>query len=79
MVFSVNQKDEIFVRRKSIYESSYGFSLLALYINSDHSDAQTTKPALRKECVSSLFWFDKQSHVTKVVSLLRQINCHAFG
>ena len=66
MVLSVNQKDEIFVRRKSIYESSYGYSLLALYINSDHSDAQTTKPALRKECdpVSLPFWFNKQSHVT---------------
>ena len=42
--------------------------------NSDHSDARTTKPAMRKECdhVSSPFWFDKQSHVTPVVNVWHQ-------
>ena len=47
---SVNQKWEIFVRRKSIDESSFGCSLLALYINSDNSDVRSTKLAKRKEC-----------------------------
>ena len=50
MVFSVNQKKEIFVRGKSVDESSFGFGLLALHKNYDHSDTSTTKPAMRKEC-----------------------------
>ena len=33
IVFYVNQRGEIFVRGKSIDKSSFGFSLLALYIN----------------------------------------------
>ena len=35
-------------------------------LNSDPSDTQTTKPALREKCdhVSSPFCFDKQSHMT---------------
>ena len=35
-------------------------------LNSDPSDTQTTKPAIREECdhVSSPFWLDKQSHMT---------------
>lgn len=66
MVLFVNQKGEIFVRGKSIDESSFGFSILALYKNSDNSDARATKPAMKKECdhVRSPFWFDGQSHVT---------------
>ena len=36
MVFSVNQKGEIFTCGKSVDESSFGFSRLALYIDSDH-------------------------------------------
>ena len=48
MMFSVNQKGEIFHRGKSADESSFGYSLLALYINSDHADARITKPAIRK-------------------------------
>ena len=48
MMFSVNQKGEIFHRGKSADESSFGYSLLALYINSDHADARITKPPIRK-------------------------------
>ena len=42
------------------------FLEIAVYINSDHCDARTTKPAMRKECdhVRSPFLFDKQIHVT---------------
>ena len=47
---SVSQKGEIFVRGKSINESSYDFSILALYKNSDHSDARATRPAMKKKC-----------------------------
>ena len=66
IVFSISQKGEIFVRGKSIDESSFGFSILALYKNSDYSDARATKPAMEKNCdhVRSPFWFDGQSHVT---------------
>ena len=46
----------------------------AIKKNSVHSDARTTKPAMRKGCdhVSSPFWFDKQSHVTEGVNIRRQ-------
>ena len=50
MVFSFSQNGGIFVRGKSIDKRSFGCSLLTLYINSDHSDGQTTKSAMRKEC-----------------------------
>ena len=42
------------------------FLKIAVYINSEHCDARTTKPAMRKECdhVRSPFLFDKQIHVT---------------
>ena len=43
MVFYVNQKGEIFVRGKSIDESSFGFSLLALYINSGANNEASNK------------------------------------
>ena len=73
-MFSVNQNGRIFLYGKSINKSSFGFSILALYKNSDHSDERKTKQAMRKECdhVSSPFWFDKQSHVTSVVNVWHQ-------
>ena len=80
MVFSVNQKGEIFICGKSIDESSFGFILLALYnINSYHFDAWTTKPAMTKECnhASSPF-FGLTNKATWPKSLMSgaKINCH---
>ena len=61
---------------KSMDESSFGCSPQALYtcINSDHSNARTTKLTMRKQCdhVSSPFWIDKQSHMTRVLNVRRQ-------
>ena len=71
-MFSVSQKGEIFVRGKSIDKSSFGFSILAPYKNSDHSDARATKPAMKKGCdhVRSPFWFDGQSHVILLIEVV---------
>lgn len=66
---------------KSMDESSFGCSPQALYtcINSDHSNARTTKLTMRKQCdhVSSPFWIDKQSHIPESLPSAAKINCHA--
>ena len=79
MVFSVNRNGEIFVCGKSIDESSFGFSLLALYnINSYHSDAHTTKPAMKKNVTTQVHLFGLTNKATWPNWLMfdAKINCH---
>ena len=81
-MFSVNQNGDIFVFGKSMDKSSFDYNLLALYmyINSGHSDARTTKPAMRKECdhMSSRFGLTNKSTWPKSLTFGAKISCHTY-
>ena len=65
MVFFVNQKEKLsFVERQSIDESSFGYSLLAPYKNSDHFDARTTNPVMRKNVTTWVHLFGLTNKAT---------------